>query len=197
MNNAPNKNIVDDPVIQPAIQHNEHMGGENGIPQIQPEPEEIEIGDPELDNLPIAIQKPVRNCQLPKCYDGALSANVIEPATYHQAVNGSNSSQWHDAMLEEINAHLTNDTWSIIPLPPGKKAIGSRWVYRLKHNADGSIKRFKARLVAQGFSQRPGLNYLKTFASTYWLWQLFMTYTYAQSTSPMHLLIVKLIQSST
>ncbi|KAJ3004231.1 hypothetical protein NUW54_g4915 [Trametes sanguinea] len=51
-------------------------------------------------------------------------------------------------------------------LPPGRKAIGSRWVFRVKRNADGSIEQYKGRLVTKGFSQRPGLNYNETFAPT-------------------------------
>ena len=63
-------------------------------------------------------------------------------------------------------AHLKNGTWELVPLPDGKKAIGSRWVFKIKRNADGSIERYKGRLVAQGFSQKPGLDFLETFAST-------------------------------
>ena len=69
-------------------------------------------------------------------------------------------------MNEEITAHLTNGTWDVVELPPGREAIGSKWVYKVKHKADGTIERFKARLVAQGFSQRPGFDYLETFAAT-------------------------------
>ena len=63
-------------------------------------------------------------------------------------------------------AHLRNGTWTVVELPPGKVAIGSRWVFKLKRNPDGTIDRYKARLVAQGFSQRPGFDYFEVFAGT-------------------------------
>ena len=62
--------------------------------------------------------------------------------------------------------HHSNGTWDLVELPPGEKTIGTKWVFRIKRKADGSIERFKARLVAQGFSQRPGFDYLETYAST-------------------------------
>ena len=51
------------------------------------------------------------------------------------------------AALEELNAHSTNGTWKLIPRPTGKKVIGSKWVFKVKRNTDGSIECYKGRLV--------------------------------------------------
>lgn len=67
-------------------------------------------------------------------------------------------------MNEEIMSLLEKNTWSILDLPPGAKKIPCRWVFALKHAPDGSISRFKARLVAQGFRQIPGVDYFDTYA---------------------------------
>jgi hypothetical protein len=61
------------------------------------------------------------------------------------------AEQWKHAALEELNAHSTNDTWKLVPRPAGKKVIGSKWVFKVKRNADGSIERYKGRVVAKGF----------------------------------------------
>ena len=53
----------------------------------------------------------------------------------------------------------SNDTWKLVDLPPGKNTIGSRWVLKTKYNSDGSVYKYKARLVAQGFSQKQGIGY--------------------------------------
>ncbi|BFG17196.1 hypothetical protein CerSpe_034700 [Prunus speciosa] len=55
-------------------------------------------------------------------------------------------------------------TWSLVPCPSHKNIVGSKWIYKIKRNADGSIARYKARLVAQGFSQQPGLDFSETFS---------------------------------
>ena len=69
-------------------------------------------------------------------------------------------------MLEEFNWHLENRTWSLVELPVGKKALGSKWVYRTKWNADGSIEWYKAHVVVLGNFQQPGQDFFETFAST-------------------------------
>ena len=75
-------------------------------------------------------------------------------------------NHWYKAALDEIQSLIENGTFELVELPPGRKAIGSRWVFKVKKNADGSIERYKGRLVAQGFSQRPGFDFTETFAPT-------------------------------
>ena len=63
-----------------------------------------------------------------------------------------------------MDSLVSNNTWELSDLPPGSKAIGCRWVFRIKYHTDGSIQTFKARLVIQGFSQRQGVDYFDTYA---------------------------------
>ena len=67
-------------------------------------------------------------------------------------------------MQIEINALLQNHTWVLVPRPPAANIIGSKWVYRFKRETNGAIDRFKAWVVAKGYSQQPGINYTETFS---------------------------------
>lgn len=87
-----------------------------------------------------------------------------EPWTYQEAINREDSYKWKVAMDEEIEQLEKKQTWKWVPLPKDRKAISSKWVYKIKENADGSIERYKARLVARGFSQEYGIDYSETFA---------------------------------
>jgi hypothetical protein len=66
-------------------------------------------------------------------------------------------------MDEEMATLDANMTWELVPLPERKKAIGCKWVYKVKHNLDGSISRYKARLVAKRYAQTHGIDYEETF----------------------------------
>lgn len=82
-----------------------------------------------------------------------------------QAISGPDSSEWMDAMAAEVRFLIKNDTWELVRRPENHRVIGSRFVLRNKYNSDGIlIERRKARLVARGFSQRPGINFNETFA---------------------------------
>jgi hypothetical protein len=74
------------------------------------------------------------------------------------------SAFWESAMLEELASLQEKGTGVLVPLPPGRKAVGSRWVYAYKYDENGQIVRYKAHLVAQGFLQVEGLNFTEAFA---------------------------------
>lgn len=71
---------------------------------------------------------------------------------------------WRNACEEEIESIKKNRTWTLIDMPVGCKAIGLKWVFKLKRNADGSVNKHKARLVAKGYVQREGIDYEEVFA---------------------------------
>jgi hypothetical protein len=82
----------------------------------------------------------------------AASSELPVPWTFKQAMAGAQKTQWEEACQQEIAAHMKNGTWRLDELPAGRTPVGSRWVFHIKRTADGSTERYKARLVAQGFS---------------------------------------------
>lgn len=66
-------------------------------------------------------------------------------------------------MGAEIKALEDNATWEVVYLPSGKRVIGSKWVFKIKYKANGEVERFKASLVAKGYTQQEGLDFHETF----------------------------------
>lgn len=96
--------------------------------------------------------------------DFAMLAIYDEPTTFEQATTCEDSHHWIKAMKEELAALEENKTWQLVDLPAGQKLITNRWVFKRKLNTDGSIDRYKARLVVKGFQQRHGIDFNETFS---------------------------------
>ena len=92
-----------------------------------------------------------------------LSKSRNEPTSFEEATTSPDSSKWIQAMETEMRSLKDNDVWELMELPAERKAVGSKWVYKVKTGADGSVERYKARLVAQGFTQKYGTDYDETF----------------------------------
>ncbi len=95
---------------------------------------------------------------------GKVTIRPIDPMTYEQAMRGPDAIQWKKAMDKEYETIMKMGVWEVVPLPAGRKVVGSKWIYKTKLDQDGRISRFKARFVAQGFSQVPGVDYFETSA---------------------------------
>ena len=82
-----------------------------------------------------------------------------ELTTYFEAVK---DARWQEAMQQEIQGLETNGTWVIEELPTNKKALGCKWVYKIKYNSNGTVERYKAWLVILGNHQVQGIDCTKT-----------------------------------
>lgn len=67
-------------------------------------------------------------------------------------------------MVEEYNSIMLNGVWKVVPRPMDKAVVGSRWICKIKHVANGGVEKYKARFVAKGFAQKEGIDYEETFA---------------------------------
>ncbi|UYV73987.1 hypothetical protein LAZ67_11001719 [Cordylochernes scorpioides] len=94
----------------------------------------------------------------------AWIAESLEPVTYEEAMSSKDKINWEIAMNEEKQALIKNKTWELMDLPDNAKAIGCKWIFRIKRKSNGEIDRYRARLVGKGFSQRRGIDYKETFA---------------------------------
>ena len=66
-------------------------------------------------------------------------------------------------MVEEYSSIMTNDVWEVVPRPQDRSVVDSRWIYKIKYAADGTVEKYKARFVAKGYAQKEGIDYEDTF----------------------------------
>ena len=123
----------------------------------------LEYDEPtDTENTPEpSLRRSPRDTRPPDYYSQQCNLTTEEPKSAEDALKSQN---WCDAMEAEIASLRQHDVWDLMELPQGRKPIGSKWVFKIKRNDDGSIERYKARLVAQGYTQREGLDYEETFS---------------------------------
>jgi hypothetical protein len=76
-----------------------------------------------------------------------------EPTTFEEAFQ---KGQWKEAMTEEQRSIMKNEVWEIVPRTKEKSVVTSKWVYKIKHEEDESVDKYKARFIARGFFQKEG-----------------------------------------
>ena len=92
------------------------------------------------------------------------STNSSDPLTLSQATKRHDWDKWEEAIQSELKYLADFDTFDVVTLPLGKKLVGCKYVFKIKYKPDGSIGKYKAKLVAQGFSQQEGVDYNEIFA---------------------------------
>ncbi|KAE8706604.1 putative potassium transporter 12 [Hibiscus syriacus] len=85
------------------------------------------------------------------------------PKCYDEEMQVEDSVKWKSSMKNEMDSIISNQTWELAELPPGKKALHNKWVYRIKEEHDGR-KRYNERLVVKGFQQKEGIDYNEIFS---------------------------------
>ena len=87
-----------------------------------------------------------------------------DPVSVKQDMENDNSEKWFNAMKEELKSMDDNQVWDLVELPESYKQVGCKWVFKTKRDSKGNIERYKAKLVAKGFTQKDGIDYKKTFS---------------------------------
>ncbi|KAJ1575961.1 hypothetical protein NDA11_004207 [Ustilago hordei] len=113
-------------------------------------------------------QGPIAETQIDSEFYGLVATRPerrknLDP-TIHEAMNGEDRKHWEEAMRKELDGLEAMGTWEIVDLPKGANTVDTRWVLKIKTDANLVPTKFKARLVARGFTQREGIDYTEVFA---------------------------------
>lgn len=142
---------------------------DEGSYEDQVEDENSSFSDQEVQEEDITMRLRNRdNIRPPERYNEFVTLLMEEvpkvPETYDEAIHLQDAKSWKQAMVEEIEALNNNETWKLKELPKEHKALPCKWVFKLKENPDGTIERYKARLVVKGFAQPKNIDYDETFS---------------------------------
>ena len=131
------------------------------------EQRDLEFTAPNPTPSESGLRRSTRNREEPDRYSHnlmLLSTEQQDPSSVSEAKSSPDRVKWTDAMERELESLRSNEVWRLVEPPPNRKIIGSKWVFKRKVDANGVVERYKARLVAQGCTQRYGLDYEETFS---------------------------------
>ena len=93
-----------------------------------------------------------------------LNLEEEDPQTFGEVMSSRDAFFFREAVNDEMDSIMSNQTWVLVDLPKASKPISCKWVFKRKYNTDGSIQTFKVRLVAKGFKQKLGIDYFDMYA---------------------------------
>jgi len=97
-------------------------------------------------------------------HEDGVGLTEDDPINFCQAMHNSNFQNWIDAMKDEMKSMNDNEVWDLVELLEGVQPIGCKWIFKIKKDSKGNIERYKARLVAIGFTQKEDIDYKETFS---------------------------------
>jgi hypothetical protein len=126
----------------------------------------VEEGPRGLRSLEDVMERssPVEESQGQTGLRASRGIDAAIPKSYKEAVESPEAERWREAIRVEYESLIQHGTWTLEPLPKGRKAVGCKWVFDLKRDKAGNIQRYKARLVAKGYSQVEGVDFQETFS---------------------------------
>jgi len=129
--------------------------------------EELEDEEPQTPAVKRSVQErrqPERYIPSTFCSNFSLSITNDDPRTVKEAVDSEDGKLWKEAMVDEMASLHKNEAWDLVELSAGRKPIGNKWVFKKKTNAKGKVEKYKAQLVAKGYSQVPGIDFGDIFS---------------------------------
>jgi transposase InsO family protein len=147
----------------PSVSHQKQQAGVQAVQGLEEEKEDSDEDDQDQPRRSERLKKKTLEVNSDAKVAISLTASA-DAVGVEEALSGPNAADWQAAMNDEYHALIRHNTWELTTLPEGRTAIDSKWVLRIKENADGSGPKFKARLVCKGFSQVPGVDYEETYA---------------------------------
>ncbi|KAL0453656.1 UNVERIFIED_CONTAM: Retrovirus-related Pol polyprotein from transposon TNT 1-94 [Sesamum latifolium] len=114
----------------------------------------------------IDVMRSTRESRIPERYGfvGLTSQLDNDPKTYIEAMSDIDSDKWIEAMKSEMDSMGSNQVWTLVDPLKGARPVRCKWVYKCKLGANGEVTAFKARLMAKGYTQRPGVDFEKTYS---------------------------------